>query len=290
MSTKKGPAKKSQKYHNKIAYEVRFDQKKMEVNSSAPMDRLCARCLDQIKWKCQYGKYKPATCLSRCNICQQKAINKAYRTVCDKCADKEKLCAKCGQAKSIAEPPKPEKRSKNQEVDREKLAKMEDYMEGLRERSRRNIMRKLMRGEIEFEGGLFVDVDTGEPIKGLKFKGDADELEDNWEDNDDDDDDFDDDEDMDDDEDEEEAPKGKGKGKEEEKVDTKKKGQEPAKKEEKEEEIQEIASSKPAEKEQGKKNKAPAKPAAKKAQKKKQESEDDDDDDFDDDDDDLDDF
>lgn len=255
------------------------------------MDRLCARCLDQIKWKCQYGKYKPATCLSRCNICQQKAINKAYRTVCDKCADKEKLCAKCGQAKSIADPPKPEKRSKNQEVDREKLAKMEDYMEGLRERSRRNIMRKLMRGEIEFEGGLFVDVDTGEPIKGLKFKGDADELEDNWEDNDDDDDDdFDDDEDMDDDEDEEEAPKGKGKGKEEEKVDTKKKGQEPAKKEEKEEEIQEIASSKPAEKEQGKKNKAPAKPAAKKAQKKKQESEDDDDDDFDDDDDDLDDF
>ncbi len=40
------------------------------------------------------------------NKCQAKNINKAYRTVCDRCADKEHCCSKCGQSKDIAPNPK----------------------------------------------------------------------------------------------------------------------------------------------------------------------------------------
>lgn len=40
------------------------------------------------------------------NKCHVKNINKAYRTVCDKCADKEGVCSKCGQTKDIAPNPK----------------------------------------------------------------------------------------------------------------------------------------------------------------------------------------
>ena len=65
MSLRAGEAKKSQKYHNKSAYEVRFNQKKLDINARAPLDRLCTRCMEQVRWKIQFGKYKPATSLAR---------------------------------------------------------------------------------------------------------------------------------------------------------------------------------------------------------------------------------
>ncbi len=39
------------------------------------------------------------------NKCQDKSIDKAYRTVCDKCAQKDGLCSKCGQSKTIMDVP-----------------------------------------------------------------------------------------------------------------------------------------------------------------------------------------
>jgi len=65
MSLRGGDAKKNQKYKNKTAYEVRFNQRKLDINASAPLDRLCVRCMEQVRWKIQFGKYKPATSLSR---------------------------------------------------------------------------------------------------------------------------------------------------------------------------------------------------------------------------------
>ena len=57
--------KKAQKYQNRIAYTVRFNTAKIEVNQKAVLDRLCERCLEQVQWKVQFGKYKPKTSLSR---------------------------------------------------------------------------------------------------------------------------------------------------------------------------------------------------------------------------------
>jgi hypothetical protein len=64
------------------------------------LDKLCDRCYDQIQWKIDYRKYKPLTAMAKCNICAQKNIFKAYRTICDHCAIHSKpdarLCTKCG--------------------------------------------------------------------------------------------------------------------------------------------------------------------------------------------------
>lgn len=57
--------KKGQKYQNRTAFKVMFNPKLEQINSSAPLDRLCQRCFDQIKWKIQYGKYKPRANVSR---------------------------------------------------------------------------------------------------------------------------------------------------------------------------------------------------------------------------------
>ena len=74
---------------------------------NSPLDNLCQRCHDIIKWKIEYRKYKPLTSLARCNICTEKVIIKAYRTICDRCAHlpkvledgktvSQRLCTKCG--------------------------------------------------------------------------------------------------------------------------------------------------------------------------------------------------
>jgi len=53
----------------------------------SPMDHLCQKCFDMIQWRIDYRKYKPLTVLARCNYCQRKNITKAYRTICDNCAN-----------------------------------------------------------------------------------------------------------------------------------------------------------------------------------------------------------
>jgi hypothetical protein len=268
MTTRGGDAKKNQKYHNETAYEVRFNQRKLDINASAPLDRLCVRCMEQVRWKIQFGKYKPATSLARCNKCKTKNINKAYRTVCDRCADKEHCCSKCGQSKDIAPNPKPEIRTDRTGVDRSKLQKMEEYLEDLRERSKRTVMRKLMKGEVEWsqEDGYFITTDDGKPLPNLRFKADVDEMEDNWGDDDDEDDG--DDDDLDEDDEEEAKVSDKKKGKDVKK-DEKDKAEE-KKEEEPKKEIKGILKNKQQEQQK------------QQQKKKKQESEDDLDDDEDD--------
>mmetsp|Transcript_20145 Transcript_20145/g.17285 ORF Transcript_20145/g.17285 Transcript_20145/m.17285 type:complete len:99 (-) Transcript_20145:261-557(-) len=66
---------------------------------------------------------------------------------------------------------------------------MEEYMDQLRERSKRKVLRLMNNGEVDFENGLFINLETGQPVEGIKMKGGVDELEDNWDDFDDEDDD-----------------------------------------------------------------------------------------------------
>jgi len=182
MSIRKGePAKKAQKYKNKRAYKVLFNEKFSEVAKNVPLDRLCERCHDQIEWKIQYGKYKSATSLSKCIKCEEKNVNKSYRNICDKCSDKDKLCSKCMQPKRLIELKTVAKVDKAG-VDKEKLKAMEDYLGNLRERSRRMLMKKLLAEEINFENGLFIYTETKQPVENLKFKVDYDDKEELWQD------------------------------------------------------------------------------------------------------------
>ncbi len=66
MASKPGSQKKSgQKYQNKEAFKVRFNPKKEEMITKAPLDRLCQRCMDQIQWKLNFGKYKPLSTVGK---------------------------------------------------------------------------------------------------------------------------------------------------------------------------------------------------------------------------------
>lgn len=58
-------AKKGQKFQNKSAFKVKYDTCSLEVTKKASLDRLCKRCLEQIQWKIQFNKYKPAKVPSR---------------------------------------------------------------------------------------------------------------------------------------------------------------------------------------------------------------------------------
>ncbi len=71
---------------------------------NSPLDNLCQRCYEIIKWKIEYRKYKPLSAAAKCNTCHFPNIIKAYRTICDRCShlpdpesgDSRRLCTKCG--------------------------------------------------------------------------------------------------------------------------------------------------------------------------------------------------
>ena len=86
MSNKK---KQGQKYKNKTKFKINDDSKLTQRIKATPLDHLCQRCYDQIKWKMDYKKYKPLSQPGKCNDCKARCVLKAYRALCDKCALKK---------------------------------------------------------------------------------------------------------------------------------------------------------------------------------------------------------
>lgn len=98
MSLRSGDnTKKAQKYKNAFAFKHNKNSMTTRKILSVPLDFLCERCLEKMEWRLSYRKYKPLTTPSKCNLCQEKNIYKAYRTICESCAtkDNKKLCTKC---------------------------------------------------------------------------------------------------------------------------------------------------------------------------------------------------
>lgn len=58
-------------------------------------DCLCDRCVAIIDWRKNFRKYKPIKEPRRCNVCLNKAIDRAYHTICETCAREKGVCAKC---------------------------------------------------------------------------------------------------------------------------------------------------------------------------------------------------
>jgi hypothetical protein len=80
--------KVSQKYQNQTKFKLREDCKlaqKLQKSTLQPLDFLCQRCFDQVKWKLDYNKYKPLSQHAKCEDCGQKKVTKAYRILCDQC-------------------------------------------------------------------------------------------------------------------------------------------------------------------------------------------------------------
>ena len=81
--------KQGQKYKNKSKFKLNEDSKLTQRIKATPLDHLCQRCYDQIKWKIDYKKYKPLSQPGKCTDCHQKNVLKAYRALCDKCTIKK---------------------------------------------------------------------------------------------------------------------------------------------------------------------------------------------------------
>jgi len=129
-----------------------------------PLDVLCKRCVDKLEWRINYRKYKPLSTPSRCNKCDMKNIYKAYRTICDSCAFKEKLCAKCTEpAEDYATPThwRNDPSKKNKEED-----PLMVIMKTLKVRHKRTVQRKLEDGLplIYDEKKGIINEETGEVI------------------------------------------------------------------------------------------------------------------------------
>ena len=86
MSNRK---KVGQTYQNKFKYKNFAESKLTKRVNKTPLDLCCQRCYDQIKWKMDYGKYKPLSQPGKCVDCGKKNITKAYRALCDTCAQKK---------------------------------------------------------------------------------------------------------------------------------------------------------------------------------------------------------
>jgi hypothetical protein len=138
MSTERGNVKKRGPHHkNTTKFKHNKNSKKTKKILSNPIEGLCKRCHQKIEWRKQYRKYKPLTTPKKCVKCGQKRVIRAYHIVCEDCAVKWKICAKCLEARDILNCYKSQIEDKTPEV----------FLQGLKERQRRTYLRLLSQGK-----------------------------------------------------------------------------------------------------------------------------------------------
>ena len=94
--------------------------------------------LSPIDRRKQYRKYKPLKVPATCRDCKQKTVLAAYHNLCKPCADARGVCAKCCGEEEIVNPELPDR-----------TVEIEAKMKTFKERTRRTILRKLEKGEIQ---------------------------------------------------------------------------------------------------------------------------------------------
>ena len=177
--------KKGQKHQN--TYSFRHNKSSMISRklASSPLDFLCERCLVKLQWRLQFQKYKPLTNASRCNICKEKKIYKAYRTICESCAlkDGKKLCTKCGE--EVENYSNPGIRN-NPSAQVKKVYPVMEIVKNLKKKYQKTIYRKINKGiKIEYdESKGILDMETKEIILPLEKIVDVDEEGESIEDDD----------------------------------------------------------------------------------------------------------
>ncbi|KAG2181809.1 hypothetical protein INT44_008625 [Umbelopsis vinacea] len=142
-------AKKAQAHQNSTAWKPNKNSKKTRIINALPVYGLCNRCTDVILWRKKYKKYKPLTAPKKCTSCQQKSIKEAYHVLCDDCACKRKVCAKCLESKEIVTSDSLLSKSEiktDKDLQREGQ-ELERLLNRMTLRQRRSYLRKLERGD-----------------------------------------------------------------------------------------------------------------------------------------------
>lgn len=100
MSTQSGNVSRSraQKHQNATAFKNTLHDTTAQMKKvlNLKIEHVCARCRDIIEWKIKYKKYKPLTVPRKCVKCGGKTVKSAYHITCSACAERLKICAKCG--------------------------------------------------------------------------------------------------------------------------------------------------------------------------------------------------
>uniref|UniRef100_A0A0A9YWL2 Uncharacterized protein C9orf85 n=1 Tax=Lygus hesperus TaxID=30085 RepID=A0A0A9YWL2_LYGHE len=100
MSSQKGNVARSraQKYKNSRAFKNDLHDKtpKIKLINSLEITDVCPRCKDVLEWKIKYRKYKMPKNPRTCTKCNKKNVTNSYRIMCKECAEKLKVCPKCG--------------------------------------------------------------------------------------------------------------------------------------------------------------------------------------------------
>ena len=112
---------------------------------------LCQRCTEQIEWRKKYRKYKPLTTPATCRDCKEKTVVYAYHVLCEPCRKKKDVCAKCEKGEEIINEDEPsigEQQRLEQHIS--------EHLKLFRERTRRTIMRKIEKGEMEGLKAMFI--------------------------------------------------------------------------------------------------------------------------------------
>jgi len=192
-TVRSGDAKKrGQNYQNSFKFKPSFGSKvptPAQVKAKeAPLDLLCQRCHDTVSWKIAYDKYKPLTKPRACRICEKPHVIKAYRALCDFCATKDKqegicLCTKCGEnvkqmtnAEGRNHYATPGQTSKKEEGKADKQdAAVEEALDAMKLRERRQVQRKLEAGEVKYNKTkkCFVKVENEDAIYEVDEEGDG---------------------------------------------------------------------------------------------------------------------
>jgi len=132
MATRKG-----QKYQNTFKFQHNPNSKKTSQIKAIPIEGLCRHCSDILQWKKDYRKYQTMNAPKQCISCLQKTVNRAYHIICQGCATKKKICAKCQQPRNIIRD--------YDLIEKEKAAEKatEEMVKEMTERERRTYYRNL---------------------------------------------------------------------------------------------------------------------------------------------------
>lgn len=168
-----GRKKAAPKHKNKTAFKIQFDTLALDIHKKVSLTLLCKRCHEQMSWRLQFNKYKKITQPAKCNYCHQKVVVRSYMKACDPCAEEHSVCPKCLNADVEILDGDQVKLSVKQQAQRDKLEEkaMNDFIDSLKERSRRKIKREYEKGIITWDNQnkYFVDKE-GQELVGLKFK------------------------------------------------------------------------------------------------------------------------
>ncbi|KAI9136496.1 hypothetical protein BKA69DRAFT_1103798 [Paraphysoderma sedebokerense] len=144
-----GSKKQGQKYKNVTAYKHNRNSKLTKKILALPVQGLCHRCYEVIEWRKRFRKYKSLTTPKKCVGCEQKTVKDAYHVLCNPCATKKNVCAKCQQSAEIVE----ENVMTPAELNRQQQL-FEAKLKTLTERQRRSVLRKQEKGLLTEEDKL----------------------------------------------------------------------------------------------------------------------------------------